>query len=280
METAAPQKRIAVIEDLSFVGRCSALIAAPAISAAGAECCFIPTVLLSAHTGFVGAKKLSVADFAVSAAEHYRELGVHFDAIYTGYTGGESELDAVLRAVDILKDENTLIITDPAFADKGKMYGGYGEGYPRLMRKLCERADVILPNVTEAELILARSHKETTELEYALELLDELSAVCGGRAVLSGLRAGNEVATVAKDGKTGESVMHRTARIDAHYFGTGDLFASVFTALFVKNGDFSAALKDAADFTAACVRDTFSRGAHDSRFGVEFEGRLAELKTL
>ena len=50
--TMRRQKRAAIIQDLSGFGRCSMTVALPLISAAGIQCCPVPTALLSNHTGY------------------------------------------------------------------------------------------------------------------------------------------------------------------------------------------------------------------------------------
>lgn len=281
MSNSTPKKRILVIEDLSFAGRCSSLIASPVISAAGHECCVLPTMLLSTHTGFEGAKKKSTINFALTAAEHYKQLGLHFDAIYTGYMGGDEELETTTEIVDMLREKDTLLVVDPAFGDAGKLYSGYCEDYPAHMRWLCSRADVILPNITEAEFLAGVPHSDNADPAYACALLESLFSVCDtGAAVLSGVRNNNEITAVAKNKRTGESVMCGEKRVNAHYFGAGDLFASVFVSLLVKSGEFAEAVKKASAFTSACVADTYALGGADPRFGVSFEGRLSELGSL
>ena len=47
-------KRIASIQDISCLGRCSLTVALPVISAMGVECAIVPTAVLSAHTAFPG----------------------------------------------------------------------------------------------------------------------------------------------------------------------------------------------------------------------------------
>lgn len=281
MSVSSSNKRILVIEDLSFAGRCSSLIASPVISAAGHECCILPTMLLSTHTGFEGARKKSTIGFSLDAAKHYKELGLHFDAIYTGYMGGDEELDITTEIVDMLKEKDTLLVVDPAFGDKGKLYSGYCEDYPAHMRWLCSRADVIIPNITEAEFLAGVGHNDNAEISYACSLLEKLFDVCdAGAAVLSGVKNRNEITVVARNKRTGESVMYGEKRIDAHYFGAGDLFASVFVSLLTKHGDFAGAVKKAAAFTSGCVADTYEINGRDPRLGVSFEGRLSELKNL
>ena len=46
------QKKIALINDVTGFGRCSIAVSLPIISALKVQCCFIPTAILSNHTGF------------------------------------------------------------------------------------------------------------------------------------------------------------------------------------------------------------------------------------
>ena len=45
-------KRIASIQDVSCLGRCSQTVALPVVSAMGVECAILPTAVLSTHTSF------------------------------------------------------------------------------------------------------------------------------------------------------------------------------------------------------------------------------------
>ena len=45
-------KRVAVITDISGLGNCSGSTDIAVLSVMGIECCLIPTVVLSAQTGF------------------------------------------------------------------------------------------------------------------------------------------------------------------------------------------------------------------------------------
>ena len=47
-------KRIASIQDISCLGRCSLTVALPVISAMAVECAIVPTAVLSTHTMFPG----------------------------------------------------------------------------------------------------------------------------------------------------------------------------------------------------------------------------------
>ena len=45
-------KRIASIQDVSCLGRCSQTVALPVVSTMGVECAILPTAVLSTHTSF------------------------------------------------------------------------------------------------------------------------------------------------------------------------------------------------------------------------------------
>jgi len=58
-------KRIASIQDISCLGRCSLTVALPVISALGVECAIVPTAVLSAHTAFPGVGRHPVIDAVI-----------------------------------------------------------------------------------------------------------------------------------------------------------------------------------------------------------------------
>ena len=45
-------KRVAAIQDISGLGRCSLTVVIPVLSAMGVQVCPVPTAVLSAHTGY------------------------------------------------------------------------------------------------------------------------------------------------------------------------------------------------------------------------------------
>ena len=76
-------KRIAVIEDLSCIGRCSLAVAMSVLPVMGAETAVLPTAILSCHTAFESFTFLDFTPEAERIMEKWRELELHFDAIYT-----------------------------------------------------------------------------------------------------------------------------------------------------------------------------------------------------
>ena len=93
-----PTPRVAAIHDMSGFGRCSLTVAIPVLSAMGVQCCPLPTAYLSTHTGgFTGYTFLDMTDELPKTAAHWAELGIHFDAVYTGFMGSEAQMLSLIH---------------------------------------------------------------------------------------------------------------------------------------------------------------------------------------
>ena len=77
--------------------------------------------------------------------------------------------------MDNLLAPGGISIVDPAMADHGKLYSGFDEAYAEQMKALCHRADIILPNITEAAMLSGLPYREVMDEYYVNSLLEELS---------------------------------------------------------------------------------------------------------
>ena len=148
-------KRVVSIQDISCLGKCSLTVALPIISAMGVETCVVPTAVLSTHTG--GFKNFTFHDLTQEIdpiSDHWANENIHFDAIYTGYLGSFEQIDLVGKFFDRFGGDGTLVYADPAMADNGVLYPGFTPEFAKKMGELCGKADVIVPNLTEASFML------------------------------------------------------------------------------------------------------------------------------
>ncbi len=269
-------KRIASIQDLSCIGKCSQGIALPVLSAMGMECAALPTALLSAHTAFPGFVSYDLTSMFSPMIEHWRKLNLKFDAIYTGYLGSEEQIALVGDFFRDFADGTTLRFVDPVMADHGKLYAGFSDSFPEAMRQLCSRADVLTPNVTEACLLTGLEYRERHDEPYIRRLLEALLS-CGVKlAVLTGLRTDETHAGAAAMTQDGAYRLYRTDYIPEVFHGTGDLFASVCVgALTLGRAPFDAvglAVDEVMRALRATMRDPSRRW-----YGVNFEETLPAL---
>lgn len=266
-------KRFLTIQDISCVGQCSLTVALPVLSACGHETCVLPTALLSTHTGGFGKPVIVPLSNALPGiVEHWKRKAITFDLILTGYLGSVSAIQTAMRVMDTMLSPGGMCIVDPAMADHGKLYSGFGGEYVLAMKRLCERADVILPNLTEAALLSGMACEERTDEDYARTLLEGLP---NDRVILTGVGE-EDTGLLLRDG--GEVKRYAHPRLPGSYSGTGDLFAAAFAgALASERGTYESA-KIAADFTCGCIEWTRKQPAH--WYGVKFEPALGFLTKM
>lgn len=271
-------KRILSIQDISCVGKCSLTVALPIISSFGIETAILPTATLSTHTAFKGFTFRDLTDDIEPICRHWKEQGIEFDAIYTGYLGSQRQINLVL---DIFRDfgENKLKFVDPVMGDNGKLYSGFDRSFAREMAKLCSKADIIVPNLTEACFMLDKPYiSEGYDEQYVKNILKELTSLGCRCAVLTGI--GFDKDTLGSYGYDKESdtfFFDYNKKIEQSFHGTGDVFSSVCFAAVLKGKSVSEATEIAADF----VCDSLDATINDEKpiwYGVNFEKIIASGK--
>ena len=153
-------KRIVTIQDISCLGKCSLTVALPIISAMGIETAVIPTAVLSTHTQFKGFTFRDLTNDIPEIAKHWKKENFNFNAIYTGYLGSIEQINMLKNFFEEFKTDNNFIFVDPVMGDNGKLYSGFDEKFALEMKELCENADIVVPNITEACYMLQREYKE------------------------------------------------------------------------------------------------------------------------
>ncbi|MGX8705424.1 MAG: pyridoxamine kinase [bacterium] len=273
------QKRILAVHDISCVGRCSLTVALPVLSAMGFETSILPTSILSTHTGgFEGYTYRDLAADMDPIVDHWRALGLRFDAIFTGWMGTHRHIEKLSHLLDAFSDGAALIV-DPVMGDNGRLYATLDDAYVAAMRTLSARADVLLPNITEAALLTGTDYPfPGYDRAWVEAMLRRLVGMGAGTAVLTGvtLRPGR-IGAAALDGKRGQFVYFDEDYIPGMWHGAGDVFASVLTGAILRGQAMPKALRQAVDFTARCIRRT-QRAATDERLGLQFEPELGELR--
>ncbi|HCW80848.1 MAG TPA: pyridoxamine kinase [Ruminococcaceae bacterium] len=277
------QKRVMAVHDLSCFGKCSLTTAIPIISAAGVETVALPTAVLSTHTGgFTGYTFRDLTEDIPAITRHWKSLSLHFDAIYTGYLGSFEQLEIVSKVIDSFRCKDTLIYTDPVMADSGRLYPSFRPDFPEGMAKLCKKADIILPNLTEAAFLVGEPYREGPySKEYIEGLLKRLAALGPKKIVLTGVWDEPEhLGCAVYDAESNCVGYAMSRRIEGSYHGTGDVFASALLGALMNGMPLLQSAQKAVDFTVGSIRRTRTAGT-DVRFGVNFEAGLPEyLRSL
>ncbi|MDE6500673.1 MAG: pyridoxamine kinase [Ruminococcus sp.] len=274
-------KKAVTIQDISCFGKCSLTVALPIISAMGIETAVIPTAVLSTHTGgFTGYTFRDLTDDIPEIANHWKNLNLKFNAVYTGYLGSAEQINIVSEFFDDFRTEENVIIVDPVLGDNGKFYAGFGEDFAEKMSSLCSKADYILPNMTEASFMLKIPYTETYERNYAENILRRLAGLGCKIPVLTGVHFDNrEQGAMAYDSVNDRFYCSFGENIERSVHGTGDIFASVFTGAVTLGKDIQKSLDIAVNYTVECIKATMPY-FEEMWYGSCFElciGKLIEM---
>lgn len=262
-----------IVSDFSAVGRCSLTAALPILSVLGVCPCALPTALLSSQTG--GIFDYSFLDLSSQLPlfqKHWKSLDLSFDGALTGYFAGKRQIESV---VDFLSAFPTpLLIVDPVMADDGKYYDGFDRDFAEAVKPLCAKADVLLPNLTEACFLTDTPYRADADKAFCERLCKKLLSLGAKAVVLKGYDAGGKLGMMVADQNGTTEITAR--REEGFYHGAGDVFGAVLYGYLLKGASLITATKKATDFTTRAIRKTHESGA-DTRFGLQFERILRRL---
>ena len=268
-------KRILTIQDISCIGQCSMTVALPILSACGQETVILPSAVLSSHTG--GFSKPAIQDLTdhlPAVCAHWKQEGIRFDGVYTGYLGSIRQIDWVANLLEEMIEPGGKIIVDPAMADHGKLYAGFDEAYAQAMCTLSQKADVVLPNITEACMLTGTEYQESYDEAYIRALVNKLHCQGIPRDILTGVGYHPDQTGVLISVQ-GQTHYYSHPRLPRPYHGTGDIYASVFVGAWMGGRTIYEAAQIAADFVCRCIENTILDEAH--WYGVKFETVLPWL---
>lgn len=279
-EKKMKQPRILVIQDISASCRISMNVAVPILSCLENWVSILPTALLSTHTG-KGFEEYTFLDLSTeipAILNHWRSLGIKFDGIVIGYLGSVEQIKLMESIITQFTTEEALIVLDPVMGDHGKLYPGYTSEHVEAMRELCQFADVLIPNVTEACLLTETSYPEKPHTKEKVEpIIRKLTNKNKKSIVLSGV-SGNEKQVGAAFVTKEISIVHYTFSevYPGHFDGVGDLFTSVVAGFLFQEHSLKRANEVAVNYISRVVKRTIEEQI-DPLYGIAFEKDLMYL---
>lgn len=258
-------KRILTMQDLSCVGQCSLTVALPILSAYGIETCVLPTAVLSNHTMFKSWSYLDLTTEIENIFKHWQNNGFKFDAFLLGYLGKPELMKIAEQCFDKFSADGAKVIIDPVFGDNGKLYTGFDLNYVSEMRNLLKRADIILPNITEACYLADIKYKQSHDWQFIDRLVNELKRITDGIIIITGVENEGMIGENIYDGNKSSCISFKKLPQSKH--GTGDIFSSVFTANYLSGKTLNQSCALASEFVIDCIKGTDD----EHYYGVNFE---------
>ena len=272
-------KNILIINDMPGYGKVALAAMLPILSNLGHSVYNLPTALVSNTLDYGKFTILDTTDYMVKAIGVWKELGFQFDCITTGFLASAAQVGIIRDFIASQKKEGLLVMTDPIMGDDGKLYNGVTEETVGNMRRLIGVADVIVPNLTEAEFLTGLYEgKEALSREEARQVVDALLAF-GPRSVV--VTSGVEEETGGHvvwgyDHGAGEYFSLPYRFIKVHFPGTGDMFSAVLVGELLKGKPMGQAVRRAMDVLERLI--FLEQDEIEKNKGIRIEKFLSVLK--
>ena len=277
IEKGEEDKILLTFQDISCFGQSSSSVTIPIISACGIQTAILPGALLSNPNSkfFSGFYSNDLKNNMPEIMNQWLKEKISFDAFYTDNI---NQIHFIIEMMKKLAKPNCLRIIDPSMTDNGVLISRIDKNFPKEMTNLLKDTDYILPNITEACLLLGIPYiKENYDKNFIKKISKELAKFGVKNIIITGISF--------EKGKIGASVYHSESDtleyyfnefIEAHFHGIGNVFSSAFTGSIINEKSDIESIKLAADFVAEVIKNTNNDKRKD-RKGIKFEKYLPNL---
>ncbi len=266
-------KRVAAVHDISGFGKASLTVVIPILSTLGIQVCPLPTAVLSSITEFPYARITDLTDFLDEIIQHWQELGLRFDAVYSGFLGSPSQMNMVKKLINTTARHDCLIVVDPVMGDKGKLYSPFTPDIITAMKELILSADVITPNITEAAFLLDKPQNLVLDQDQIIEWLFQLAELGPDTVIITSVQECNDpdITCVFAYNRTSKGIWKMSCQyLPADFPGTGDTFASIVTGFLLNGYKLPYAIEKAVSFIYHAIELSI-KNISDHRQGLYLE---------
>ena len=193
-------KKVAAINDLSGIGRCSLTVALPILSALKIQCCPFPTAILSSQTGFSEYTFLDLTNEMEKYYHTWKNLNLNIDTIYSGFLGSINQIDIVSNFIK--ENPDSFVIVDPVLGDNGVLYPIFNENTCLKMKDLVKHSSLITPNLTEACLLVNKEYRKDYNEEDLVNIAKLLCDLGPEKVIITGIIKNDMIYNLSYDKET------------------------------------------------------------------------------
>ena len=270
------KNNILVISDMCGYGKVAAAVQMPILSYMGHDVYNLPTMLISNTFPYGKYAIMESTSYMEDALQKWNELGIHFDAITTGFLSSEKQAQLVSHYCSQQAAQGTDIFVDPVMGDYGKLYGGANEGTIHCMQEMLSVANLCFPNYTEACLLTGMAYKEQgITAEEARILTDQLRAIGSQSVLITSCIVDGHHAVVGYNHISDEHFLLPYDEIPVQFPGTGDIFSSIIEGRLMDGDNLRHATRTAMDTLHHWI--DINKDNEDINRGIPVERYLSEL---
>ena len=270
------KSNILIVSDMCGYGKVSAAVQMPILSYMGHDVFNLPTMLISNTFPYGKYAILECTSYIEEALQKWNELGIHFDAITTGFIPSEQQAQLIARYCREQAALGTEIFVDPVMGDYGKLYVGANEGTIRCMREMLSVAHLCFPNYTEACLLTGAEYSEKgISKSEAYELVNQLREIGSLSVLITSCIVDGQHAVVEFNHETDEYFVLPYDEIPVQFPGTGDIFSSIIEGRLTDGDNLQHATRVAMDTLRNWI--DINKDNEDKNRGIPIERHLADL---
>lgn len=227
-------KEILLIGDFAGVGKVSFSVMTPILTAPERTLSFLPTAVVSNSFDYGDAVIQELTPYMSNAVAMWKKHDFQFDMVVTGFIFSPEQVNIIqdLLSTQIKKP---FLIADPIMGDLGELYDSLTPELVEGMRHIMPLADLIVPNLTEALLILGKETQFNTATEEKVYAwVKELTEMGTKSVIITSVELSDEFFIFGYS--DAEKAFFKVAytNIPIHFGGTGDVFTSLITNEILK----------------------------------------------
>lgn len=270
--------RILLINDMPGYGKVALSAMIPVLSHMGFDLYNLPTALVSNTLDYGRFDILDTTEYMGNTVRIWEELGFSFDCICTGFIVSEKQAELIAEYCASQKRKNgAKVFVDPIMGDHGRLYNGVSPQITQAMKKLCQTADVLMPNLTEAAFLAGMDAQQEDWTEKELQdLIGRLREQGARSVVITSAVTGKKAGIYGFEEESGQYFTEPVDYIPVCFPGTGDLFSAVLTGEMLKGRT----LRESTAIAARAVRTLIGLGldSKDRYKGIPVEQYLGRLE--
>lgn len=276
------KKNILLINDMPGYGKVALSAMFPILSHLGYSVYNLPTALVSNTLDYGRFEILDTTDYMKNTINVWEQLDFSFGCIATGFIVSEEQVKLITDYIGKQKekDADLYVVVDPIMGDDGVLYNGVDPKVVSYFRELIGRADVIIPNFTEAAFLTdCYTERETLNKSEIQNLLGQLSRMTDGSVVVTSIveSGTNQHMVCGYDKKEDKCFTIPFEYIPVRFPGTGDIFSAVLTGNILNGMPLEEAVKIAMDSVEILIKANADNA--DKYKGIPVEEYLPLLKT-
>ena len=157
-------KELLLIGDFAGVGKVSFSVMTPILTKKNLTLNYLPTAVVSNSFDYGDAVVQELTGFMKNSTEMWQKHGFQFDLVTTGFIFSPEQAE-IIQSLLTSQKQKPFLIADPIMGDLGELYAGLTQDLVAGVRAMLPLADLIIPNLTEALLILGKE----SEFNHATE---------------------------------------------------------------------------------------------------------------